>query len=154
MLAGSIVPATSGVIVVRTRIDDTIMNTVVRQMRVVGVAIESKLQHAHSGQLELIAQRSDRGRDEAQVFGQQRKTTQGLSSFLKKVGPWAGYPLASGRRRRSGRYMPGRLEAAEVINADRVEKLQSQPQAVEPPTIARPPMLVPIIGRVAPQLAI
>ena len=46
------VPADGRVVVVRARVDDGVAPVVLRQMRIVGRAVERELQHHHARQLE------------------------------------------------------------------------------------------------------
>ena len=50
--------------------------------------------------------------------------------------------------------MPGRLEAAKVIDANRVEVIQPCLEPINPPTIARLSERLPVIDRVSPELAL
>src|SRR5207248_11486163 len=58
-------PADDCVVVVRTCIDHTVADVVVREISVLRVAAESELQDTHSGQVEIISQGFNVGRDDA-----------------------------------------------------------------------------------------
>ena len=130
------------------------MNAVVRQVRIVRIPIKGELKHAHPGQLKLIPQRRNRRCDESQVFGEQREPTQRLPHFVEEIRAWTGNPPPCNCRRRSSRHVPGRLEAAKVIDANRVEVIQPRLEPIDPPAIARLSERLPVIDRVPPQLAL
>jgi hypothetical protein len=89
-----VVPAARRIVVVRAGINGAVLNVVVRQMRIVRVAVEGELQHTHAGQLELIPQRRYRRRDDSQVLGQQREPTQSTLRLVEEVGTRTGSPMA------------------------------------------------------------
>ena len=62
-------PTACRVVIVRTGIDDAIVDAMVRQMRIIWIAVKGKLQHAHARQLKL-SRSSALGSNEPQVFGQ------------------------------------------------------------------------------------
>src|SRR5262249_59889310 len=62
-------------------------------------------------------------------------------------------PAAAERRRPTGRYDPVGHEAAEVIDAREVDELARAAQPFDPPAVARPSELGPVVERVAPELA-
>ena len=65
--------------------------------------------------MELIAQRAYIGRDQPQIFRDERQTAQFSPHQLKELGPRARHPSAGLRRWCSGWHMPGSREAAEMI---------------------------------------
>ena len=70
MFRRGVVPAARRVVVVRPGVNHAIVNDVMRQMRIIRIAIERELKHAHARQLKLIAERRHRRRDQPQVLGQ------------------------------------------------------------------------------------
>src|SRR5208282_1131042 len=72
--AGAGPPANGRVAIVCTGVGNALMWIVVRaEIRSLGVIAESKLQNAHAGKTELQANGFHFGRDDAQVFGNQRQ---------------------------------------------------------------------------------
>ena len=59
-------------------------------MRITRIAIEAELEHSDSRQLELIPKRNDIGRDNAEVFGNERQMAQLRLDGLKESSAGAG----------------------------------------------------------------
>ena len=81
-----VVPTASRIIVVRASVYDAVVNEVMRQMRVVGIAVERKLKHAHARQMKLVSQRRDRRCDDTEILGKQWEPTESLANFFEEVG--------------------------------------------------------------------
>jgi hypothetical protein len=79
-------PAAGGRIIVRASIYDSIGHKVARQVRIVTLAIESKLEHAHSRQLEAVAQRMHIARDQPQILLPAAKLPQAVSRSRRLKG--------------------------------------------------------------------
>ena len=56
----------------RAGIDDSVRDVVVREVRVVRMAVESKLQDTCSRNVELVAERANIRRDQAQILSDER----------------------------------------------------------------------------------
>src|SRR5262249_59776041 len=121
-------------------------------MRIVGMAIERELQDARSRQMEFVAQRAHVRRDDPEVLRQEGKTAQGLLQGWEEVSARARLPLTGLRGRRSERNVPGSGEAAEVIEADRVDVREQGAHPVDAEAITARAKRVPVVDRIAPAL--
>src|SRR2546423_15262543 len=65
-------PTDGRVVVVRARVGDEVRVIVVRQVYILRVAAEGELQDAHAGETEVVAQGLNVGRDDAQIFRDDR----------------------------------------------------------------------------------
>ena len=77
-----------------------------------------------------------------------------LAGGPEEIGTGPGDPPALAGRRGAGRDVPGGREAAEVVEADQVHVGQQGAQAVDPPAVSRPAEGLPVVERVAPELAL
>src|SRR6185369_12064819 len=68
-LMQSLIPPCAGIIIMGTRIHDTIADMVVRQVCVGRPGTEGELQNLHAGKPEMIPEGFDPGGNHAQVFG-------------------------------------------------------------------------------------
>ncbi len=128
-------------------------------MRAVGVVgVEGELQDDHAGQPERVAQPLDGRRDDPEVLGDERQPGRRDAQRPRGRGerrtsrpadpaPAAGVGRARGRR-------PIGHEAAEVVDAREVEKVERACQTPHPPAVASPAQRRPVVDRVAPQLAL
>ena len=105
------------------------------------------------GKAKLVAERVDFGRDEAEVFGDQRQGAQGGFESAEELEAGSFDPLAVDRRFFFGGDGPVGLEAAEVVEADDVVELAGAAHAVDPPGEALLGEHIPAIEGVAPALA-
>ena len=101
-------------------------------------AVERELQHLHPGEVQVLAELADVGRDDAQVLGDERQAAQRLAGGPEEVLAGPGDPLALAGRGGAGRDVPGGGEAAEVVEADEVHVVQQGAQPVDPPAVTRP----------------
>src|SRR5205823_5862840 len=102
-----------------------------------------------------VQQRADFIGDHAQVFGYDRRLAAaecgidgaeyGLARSFE--------PHAANCRRGAGGHFPGRFEATEVIDAHQVHQFQQMAEAGDPPRVAFGGHRLPVVQRVAPQLA-
>src|SRR5439155_25288520 len=65
-----------------------------------------------------------------------------------------GPPAAAAGGGRTGRDGPVCDEAAEVVDPGKVDQLERTAQARDPPAVALPAVHVPVVERVAPELAV
>src|SRR5438874_8516203 len=86
-----------------------------RQIYVRSAVAESKLQDFHSRYIELLAKVVDFTRDVAEVFSDERQLAQGRTQGIEQLRVRPFDPVTIDGRRLVGRYLPTRLEAAEVI---------------------------------------
>ena len=56
----------------RAGVHDHVRDVVVREVRVIGMAVEGELEDLRPGQAELVAQGEHVGRDQPQVLGDER----------------------------------------------------------------------------------
>ena len=123
-------------------------------MRIVCRPIERELQYPCPRNPELIAQRRHVSRDEPQILGDEGQTTERIPDRTEECGARPGLPLTSARVRRAGGNMPRRGEPAEVVQADGVDVCQQRPDPVDPPSEPGPPMRLPVIHGIAPELSV
>ena len=110
-------PADGGVIIVGSRVADTIPLDA-GQLKV-GVA-DFKLQDFHAGYLVAMPQRVHLRGNQAQVFRHNRQAAERISQRIEKLIAGPGFPDAVSRSSRFDRYCPVSFESAEVINSDQV----------------------------------
>src|SRR5690606_34163714 len=127
------VPTFRRVVVVRARIRDGVLAMVRRQVRVVGLAVETELQDDHARQREAVAQRADLVRDQTEILGDERYLTEPAAHGLKQRVAGRLAPLSVARRLAAGRHAPVRLERAEVVDPEQVETLELRGETREPP---------------------
>ena len=94
---------------------------ILRQMRIVGLAVERELQHEHPGQPETIPQSPHLVRDDAEVLRDERRLAKAFPQRREQAIADAVPPHARAGRRCTGRHLPIRLERAEVIDAHEIE---------------------------------
>ena len=128
------------------------MCKVVRQKKIAPITGEGELQHLHSRQIKLIAQRSHLLRHHTQIFGDDRKIAQRRFKRVEKNRARPLDPLAHLRRRHPKRNLPIGFKAAKVIEPRDVHHRQRRAEALDPPRIIISLQHIPAIQRVAPQL--
>ncbi len=101
-----------------------------------------------------LAQLLDGRRDHAEILGNDRQVTEGFLHGLENGIARAGLPSTGSRGFGFGRHGPVGLEAAEVIDADHVGELRRGAQAFDPPAVVAACLRIPVIQRVAPELAV
>ena len=123
-------PAEVGVVVVGAGIDDGVRRKVMRQVEVVALAIESKLQDAHAGQTDGTAQGNDFRGEDAEIFGEDfwgaavravhLVEQAGLANGIEEGEAGPRLPVAVNGHLRIGGNFPVGLKAAEVVDAHAV----------------------------------
>src|SRR5205085_7519543 len=126
---------------------------VVRQIDVFTVAAEGELQDAHAGKTEVVAQGFNIGRDDAQVFSDDRQLAQCFADRCEQFAPRRCDPLAALRSLVAARYLPARSKPAKVIYAQDVELMQHRVDAFDPPTKTFGAHALPVVQGIAPELA-
>src|SRR5207249_4238007 len=106
----------------------------------------------HPRQAKLVAQRLHAGSDHPQVLGDQRDGAEAPPERLEEVTPRPGDPPARRRGLRPGRYLPVRLEPAEVIDPNHVHSAQQEAEPGTPPRVVVCRVGLPPIEWVPPQL--
>src|SRR5688572_20088225 len=146
-------PAECRVVVVRPRVRDGPRRVPLGPMRVPWVPVERELQDAHTREAELLAEALDWFRDHAEILGHERQPSElaaeGPKDRLAGTSPPA--PRPRGARARWDR--PVRDEAAEVIDAQKIEERELPAEAVDPPAVTTRPKRGPVVERAAPALA-
>src|SRR6056297_3631598 len=144
-------PAAGRIVVVRAGVADAVRGHLVRrEIRV----RDGELQHDHPREIVTLAQRLYLGSDDAEILGHDGQLAEFAPYRLEDAVAGAGNPGAVPGRLRPGRYRPVGLEAAEVVDAHHVGEGGCRPQTLHPPAVARSSVLLPVIERVAPQLAV
>ena len=142
-----------GVVVVGAGVGDGVGLVAVRQVVVRAAVAEAELQDAHAGHVELLAQRVDFRRDEAEVFRDEGQRPRASSRRAKSCAPGRLDPLAVDGGLFFGGDGPVGFEAAEVVEADDVVEGVGAADAVDPPVEAALVQDIPAIERIAPALA-
>ena len=83
-----------------------------------------------------LAQAVDRRRDHAEVLGDQRQLAELARDRVEEVVPGAAPPAPGERGLRAAGHGPVGDEAAEVVDARRVDELERAPEALDPPAVA------------------
>ena len=148
------VPAPRRVVVVRAGVDDAVGAVGVRQERVVGGSRRRRTGAPASPGGGSRRGAADVGRDDAQVLGDERQAAQLGAGRPEEILPGPGTHWPSRAVGCPGRDVPGGGEAAEVVEPDDVHLRQHGAQAGDPPAIARPAERLPVVERVAPELAL
>ena len=131
-------PAGGGVVVVRARVDDRLLDVVSRQVRAVGIAADRELQHDHPREAELRAQPANGLGDHAEILGDHVERAEHRLGGLEHGGAGAATPAAVGRRRAAGGNGPVRHEPAKVVDPREVDEPERAPESFRPPPVALP----------------
>ena len=119
------------------------------------VQTEGELQDLHARQPVLVPQLLDVRRDDAKVLGDEGKIlSQDLVQVLEELLARSFHPFAISGRRVLGRDFPAGRESAEVVDAEDVGVLQRLLDPAGPPLPALLLMGLPVVDRVAPELAV
>ncbi len=105
----------------RPGVYDRVAIVVVRQIRIIGLAIECELEDTHARKVKFVAERVHVGRDQPQILGDKRESAQFPLQCMKEIGAWTRDPLSRLRRRCPGRNVPRRCECAEMIQPDYID---------------------------------
>src|SRR5262249_19253814 len=101
-------PGPSCRVVVRASVNNRVWSKVAGEMRVAGIPIKGKLQHAHSGQFEFVSERKHVGSDEPQILGNEGQVAQFALNRFEEIAARTWHPLASLCRPSPGRNVPRR----------------------------------------------
>ena len=154
-------PADRGVVVVRAGVHHSVAFAAVRQvMRVSGRALSfattltpRELQHAHAGEGQRLAQLLDLGCDHAKIFGNDGQRPEGFVDGVEQGSAWALHPSALDCDGLAGCDLPVRQEAAKVIDAHDIDKLEGASYSLGPPSKTFLLVRAPAVQGVAPALA-
>ena len=153
LLIEASVPAQRRVVVVRAGVDDAVVLVHVGQVRVVALAAEGELQDAHARQAEALAQRHDVVGDDAEILGDDRQVAELVHQQPQEILPRREVPLSPAGVRGAGGHGPVRRERAKVIDAQQVDALELLAHARAPVGEVVVAHRLPVIERVAPELA-
>ena len=106
------------------------------------------------GQPEAVAQPPHRGRDHAEVLGDDRQAAERLRRRVEHGAPRPAAPAPAQRGARALRHRPVGDEAAEVVDPRAVEQRERAREPRDPPGVAAPLQRRPVVERVAPELAL
>ena len=115
---------------------------------------EGELQHLHAGESALRQQLADRVEHLAQILGHDGQAAQGVVQCAEQLHARALLPAPVAGRRLPCRDGPVGVKATEVVDAQDVIDGQRVADAQDPPRIAGAAVVVPVVERVAPQLAV
>ena len=126
-------PARQRVSVVRRGVDDLSHAVVLEPVWVVRWAVEGPHHHGHPGVAELVAQRVDVGRDQAEVLHDHGKRPEGTLRRMEDgcARPRLPMPFACGRGGRG--HGPVRGEATEVVDPEDVDEGERPAESLDPP---------------------
>ena len=116
--------------------------------------VERELHHLHSGQAGIGQQLFHARSDVAKILGNKAQVAEPRGQHADKVHAGAGLPVSVLRGRIPVGHGPVALKAAEMIYADYIIKLPCAVYAAYPPAVAVRRHRVPVIQRVAPELAV
>src|SRR5437016_5523380 len=126
---------------------------VVRQIDVVRIAAKGKLQDAHAGKAEVVAQLFDIRRNHPEVLGNDWQFAQRVTNRVEQFPARRLDPAtALGGSIVAGNF-PTRSKSAKVIDARDVHGLQRGPHACNPPFETIGQHAFPVIKRVTPELS-
>ena len=130
-----------------------VARVVVGQIHAV-LAGKGELQYFHAGEAALRQQLADRVEHLAQVLGHDGQAAQGVVQRAEQIHAGTLLPAAIAGGRLPCRDGPVGVEPAEVVDAQDVIDGQRMADAADPPGIAGAAVVVPVVERVAPQLAV
>ena len=134
--------------------DDCVRNEIFGKIRIIGVTVKSKLKHASTGDLEIIAELGNVGRDDTEILGDKWQSAQFFFYRIEKIRARTRHPLAGLGGRCSGRYMPRGAEPAEMIETNHIHKSEKRAEAIDAPAITALPQDFPVIDGVPPELSL
>jgi len=110
------------------------------------------LQDACPGDLEIIAELGNVGRDDAKILGDKWQSAQFFFHRIEKISARTRHPLSGLGSRRTGWYVPRGAKTAEVIQTDDIHKSEKRAEAIDAPAIAALPQAFPVVDGVTPEL--
>src|SRR5208337_1487116 len=144
-------PALRGVVVVGRGVDGGVLGDVLGRMNV--HVVESELQHAHAHQPQFIPEPLDVGRDHAQILRDASQLSAVVLERFEEGGAGSADPFSGGGVGGGCGNFPGGGKAAEVVDADDIAYAHGGAIAIDPPAVAVAAHGVPIVDRIAPELA-
>ena len=131
-----------------------VMDEVVGKVWIVPAPIERELEDPSARYIELVTQGVYIGRNQTQIFGDERQAAQLFLNCLQESGARTRHPLPGLGRRSTCGNVPRGCESAEVIKPNDVDMIQKCTQSVDAPSITGRTKGIPIVDRVAPQLSL
>ena len=116
--------------------------------------VERELEHLHAGEARILTQGDDLRRHEAEILGNDIQLRKRGFDRVDKALAGALAPAAGAGVLRAVRHRPVALQTAEVVDAHGVIELAGGAQAPDPPAVAVRAHAVPVVERVAPELAV
>ena len=147
-------PTHERLVVVCSRVGDTVSLIAVRQIKILIVGVIGKFQHLHGREAALLHHLNDALCHETQVLGYDGQgLTELLCDCLEERDTGTRFPTSFlGRLTRRNRKVL--VEAAEVIHANTVVNREAVLHAPRPPGIAASLVIVPVIERISPELSV
>src|SRR6185369_6511813 len=133
------VPADGGVIVMGSGVNHGIFLMVMRQIRICRPRIEGELHYFHTGKIIAFKQGHDLRSYYTQVFGNNRKFSEGGEYRVKQHCSRSLGPCAVDSGFFAGRHMPGSFKTPEMIDTDDIKKLEHRPKPLDPPRVLLAP---------------
>jgi hypothetical protein len=138
----------------RAGIGHAVPSVVVGQIAVQGIVLaKGKEKDLHPREAETGDGFAYVGRDDSQVFRNQREAGERAAEPVKEVIRRHLHPAPVDRARLLGRHFPIGHESPEVVYPNQVAEAQRVAQALHPPGITGLPESIPIVHRIIPQLA-
>ncbi len=116
------------------------------------VGVEAELENSHAREVEGPAQRGHILGNDAEVFGYERKPTQGGAHGVEERQAGAGLPYALFRGLGFGGNRPIACKPAKVVEAQLVVEDEAVPQALDPPGVSGLAHPIPAVEGIPPEL--
>ena len=146
------VPADRRVVVMRARVDDAVLRRDEADAAAV-IEVEREMQDFHAWEVAVVAELLDLVRDDAEVFRHDGQVADCRLDGVEERLARARHPAAVDGRLRLAVDFPVRLEAAEMVDAHDIDELVELAEARNPPGVVLFLHGLPVILRVAPELA-
>ena len=144
-------PSGCRVVVVRSGITDGVFPDLIQPKIRIG---HGKLQNDHSRDVMLISQRFHCRRNDAEIFGNDRKSAHAISHRIENSAARTGLPCPRLGGRGVGGNGPISFEPAKVVDPYNIDELGGRFEPVDPPSVTAAGVHLPIVERVAPKLPI
>jgi hypothetical protein len=149
-----VVPLSSWGVVMGACVDDGVADEVLREVWVVGMTVESKLQNTCSRKLKLVAQRHYVCSDNAEIFNDEWQAAQLSRHTLEKVNTRTLHPLARLSRRRPRGHVPCCRKSSEVVQSDSINMGKQSTNPIDGPPVPGCAKRIPVVHGIAPQLSL
>ena len=146
------VPAEGRVVVVGAGVRHAVAIVEIRQVWVVRLAVESKLQHAHPRDAEPVLERQHVLGDEAEILGDQRQVAELIEDPAQELFARRVLPGAAARVGGACGHGPVRGERPEVIDPEEIHARKLRAHSREPPREPGALQGLPVVYGIPPQL--